>query len=218
MVFSAAPPISPTFPEGSMVPVVATAWPPVNEPLLKASISVRVMASPADGPPMLAVLSEIEPGREKLTPSSGATPSHDGPAWGYLAHPVADDALGEGAVVTATVTAVVRERTPDSLNLPGRIVTSSLVSGLTSTSAPSSEHCEVTAWPLIAVISSPTSRPERAGGVLSTPPVITAPVAWAATLQPNARKAATLADICESLICKKPSEVSWLLGMPGSSS
>ena len=49
-VFWGTPPTSPTLPWLSMVPVAATVCPPVSEPLVRASITPRVMASPADGP------------------------------------------------------------------------------------------------------------------------------------------------------------------------
>ena len=59
-VFWATPPTSPTSPWASMVPVAATVWPPVTDPLVSASITPRVMASPADGPPMS--VTSISPG------------------------------------------------------------------------------------------------------------------------------------------------------------
>ena len=55
-VFWGTPPTSPTSPWLSMVPVAATVWPPVSDPSVSASITPRVMASPADGPPMLVTL------------------------------------------------------------------------------------------------------------------------------------------------------------------
>ena len=51
-VFWATPPTSPTSPEASIVPVAATLWPPVSDPPLRVSMTPRVMASPAEGPPM----------------------------------------------------------------------------------------------------------------------------------------------------------------------
>jgi len=62
-VFSATPPTSPTSPLGEMVPVTAmTRW-PVSDPRLSLLMSVSVMAKPAEGPPMLAVLMETLAGR-----------------------------------------------------------------------------------------------------------------------------------------------------------
>ena len=50
--FDCRPPIAPTLPSTSIVPVTATFLPPVRSPGASWSISVSVNASPADGPPM----------------------------------------------------------------------------------------------------------------------------------------------------------------------
>ncbi len=60
-VFWGTPPTSPTSPWSSIVPVAATMRPPVSEPEDSASMTPRVMASPADGPPML--VTSIETGK-----------------------------------------------------------------------------------------------------------------------------------------------------------
>jgi hypothetical protein len=56
IAFCFAPPISPTAPLASIVPVTATTWWPVSDPALNWSTIVIVMASPAKGPPILGVL------------------------------------------------------------------------------------------------------------------------------------------------------------------
>jgi len=66
MVFSATPPTSPMAPFGAIVPVAAIRSPPVIETFDSASMIPRVIASPAEGPPMFAVLMEICTGNVQL--------------------------------------------------------------------------------------------------------------------------------------------------------
>ena len=61
--FCGRPPMAPTVPSRSIVPVTATSVPPVRLPGESSSISVSVNASPADGPPMLPVSMSISNGR-----------------------------------------------------------------------------------------------------------------------------------------------------------
>src|SRR6202035_4197203 len=66
--------MGPTAPDGEMVPVAATFVPPVIETLESASITPRAMASPADGPPMYAVLIDTLTGKCQSTASSTTIP------------------------------------------------------------------------------------------------------------------------------------------------
>ena len=65
-VFSCTPPTSPTSPCGSIVPVAATRWPPVNFPFERASRIARVNARPADGPPIPAGVNRHREGQHRF--------------------------------------------------------------------------------------------------------------------------------------------------------
>ena len=73
--FCRSPPMGPTVPSRSIVPVTAMAPPPVSSPSVSSSISVSVNASPADGPPIEAVSIESSNGSSTAAVSNGKKPT-----------------------------------------------------------------------------------------------------------------------------------------------
>ena len=69
------PPIAPTVPSSSIVPVIAMFWPPVSSPGVSSSIRVSVNASPADGPPMRPVSMSSSNGNSTRCVSNGRKPT-----------------------------------------------------------------------------------------------------------------------------------------------
>ena len=69
------PPIAPTVPSSSIVPVMAMFWPPVSSSGVNSSIKVSVNASPADGPPMRPVSMSSSNGNSTRCVSKGRKPT-----------------------------------------------------------------------------------------------------------------------------------------------
>ena len=84
-----------------MVPVAATLTCPVSEPLDSASMIPRVIARPADGPPMSAVLIETSTGKCQSYACSGSMPMVTVRV-GVAGQPVCDAPAGTPAITMVT--------------------------------------------------------------------------------------------------------------------
>jgi hypothetical protein len=164
-IFCWIPPIGPTWPDGSIVPVPATYRPPVSWPGVIRSYTPSENIRPALGPPMSCPSAILTlKGGSNFTPSS--TPTRD---W------LGSD--GDASVVIGTVLAGWEPRSIcSSTRLPGG-----------SVEIASTASCvDVTLVPLMASMRSPLRSTPSAGAPAVTPSTSTLMLLMPASLRPAA--------------------------------